>query len=264
MLLLLLLTMAFPLAPGAQAGEIIGGREAEPHSRPYMAFVEIKKGENQSNMCGGFLIREDVVVTAAHCNCNLGDITVLLGAHNISRIEPGRQETWVRRRIPHPEYNDETYENDIMLLQLAQEARLSDQVQLIPLPRYEEKVKPGSMCSVAGWGQTSVFPGKTSDVLMEVDLEVMEDRNCSRHFLNHYKPRTMLCAGDQHRRKSSFNGDSGGPLVCGRVAQGIVSFGPNDASPPEVYTRVSQFIPWIKATIGKLQAPDPLEFSSCP
>uniref|UniRef100_A0A8C3F5P9 Peptidase S1 domain-containing protein n=1 Tax=Chrysemys picta bellii TaxID=8478 RepID=A0A8C3F5P9_CHRPI len=203
MLLLLLLTMAFPL--------IIGGREAEPHSRPYMAFVEIKKGENQSNMCGGFLIREDVVVTAAHCNCNLGD-----------------------------------------------------QVQLIPLPRYEEKVKPGSMCSVAGWGQTSVFPGKTSDVLMEVDLEVMEDRNCSRHFLNHYKPRTMLCAGDQHRRKSSFNGDSGGPLVCGRVAQGIVSFGPNDASPPEVYTRVSQFIPWIKATIGKLQAPDPLEFSSCP
>uniref|UniRef100_A0A674J5W1 Peptidase S1 domain-containing protein n=1 Tax=Terrapene triunguis TaxID=2587831 RepID=A0A674J5W1_9SAUR len=50
-------------------GEIIGGQEARPHSRPYMAFVKIEKGGNQRSMCGGFLIREDVVVMAAHCKC---------------------------------------------------------------------------------------------------------------------------------------------------------------------------------------------------
>ncbi|XP_073164664.1 duodenase-1-like isoform X2 [Lepidochelys kempii] len=117
MLLLLLFPMVFLLPPGAQAGEIIGGQEAQPHSRPYMAFVRIQREGKGGNMCGGFLIREDVMVTAAHCNCNLGNISVLLGAHNFEIDELGTQKIWVRRRIPHPEFNDETFENDLMLLQ---------------------------------------------------------------------------------------------------------------------------------------------------
>ncbi|CAM5096196.1 unnamed protein product [Natator depressus] len=72
MLLLLLFPRAFFLPPGAQAGEIIGGQEAWPHARPYMAFVKIEREGKGGNMCGGFLIREDMVVTVAHCNCNLG------------------------------------------------------------------------------------------------------------------------------------------------------------------------------------------------
>uniref|UniRef100_A0A8C3FJ06 Peptidase S1 domain-containing protein n=1 Tax=Chrysemys picta bellii TaxID=8478 RepID=A0A8C3FJ06_CHRPI len=239
--------------------KIIGGWEVQPHSRPYMAFVKIETGRNQRNICGGFLIRKDVVVTAAHCNCNHlhplvfhSNITVLLGAHNISMTEPRTQEIRVHRRIPHPAFNNNTLENDIMLLQLAQPVTLSAQVCPISLPLHGAPVIPGSVCSVAGWGQMCVFPGKTSDVLMEVDLEVIEDRICSWRFPNKYKPGTMLC------------GDSGGPLVCGGMAQGIVSFGPIDASPPQVYTRVSKFIPWINATVGNLQASDPLEFSPCP
>uniref|UniRef100_A0A674J4W0 Mast cell protease 1A-like n=1 Tax=Terrapene triunguis TaxID=2587831 RepID=A0A674J4W0_9SAUR len=243
---------------GGLPGEIIGGKKAKPHSRPYMAYLDIRDGDKRSR-CGGFLVAENFVLMAAHCNGD--EITVTLGAHNIRKREWSQQKIPVRSQILHPRYNRDICNNDIMLLQLAHQARLSDQVQLTPLPCYGNKVIPGSVCSVAGWGHMSVSPGNTSDVLMEVVLEVMEDKVCSRHFNNQYKPGTMLCTGDQRGRKSSFQGDSGGPLVCGRVAQGIVSFGPNDASPPEVYTRVSQFIPWIKAMIGKLQAWDPLEFS---
>uniref|UniRef100_A0A8C3IRT9 Peptidase S1 domain-containing protein n=1 Tax=Chrysemys picta bellii TaxID=8478 RepID=A0A8C3IRT9_CHRPI len=228
MLLLLLLPVA-----------IIGGWEAQPHSRPYMAFVKIGKRGH----CGGFLIREYVVVTVAHCNCNLGTITVVLAAHNVSRQEPGRQEICVRHRIPHPEYNDETLENDIMLLQLESLAQVNDWVRPIKLPKAKQKVKPGTRCSVAGWGLTSSDTGKTSDVLMEVELPVKENKFCMNYF------------GRQYNYKSigkSPSGDSGGPLVCNGVAQGIVSWDFKDQSAPEVYTRVSHFIPWIKKVMKKL------------
>ncbi|CAM5100197.1 unnamed protein product [Natator depressus] len=103
-------------------GEIIGGLEAGRHSRPYMAFVKIETGGDRNRGCRGLLMWEDMVVTAALCNCNLGTITVLLGAHSVEIDELGRQEVWVHHRILHPEFNDETDEKDLMLLQAAPEA----------------------------------------------------------------------------------------------------------------------------------------------
>uniref|UniRef100_A0A8C3RWX2 Peptidase S1 domain-containing protein n=1 Tax=Chelydra serpentina TaxID=8475 RepID=A0A8C3RWX2_CHESE len=258
MLLLLLLPVAVLLPPRARAGEyIIGGQEARPHSRPYMAFVSIETGEDgEGGSCGGFLIREDVVMTAAHCNCNLGKISVLLGAHNVKKKrEPGRQKIWVRRQIPHPEFNDETLENDIMLLQLAKRAKRNKWVKTIALPHVNEKVKPGIICSVAGWGITEKKTECTPDTLQEVDVKVLDDDVCLKNpNMNYpgYNASSMMCVGDPEDDKDSASGDSGGPLVCGETAQGIVSWGPKDEPPPGVYTRVSTFIPWIEAMMRKL------------
>uniref|UniRef100_A0A8C5ZBW9 Peptidase S1 domain-containing protein n=1 Tax=Marmota marmota marmota TaxID=9994 RepID=A0A8C5ZBW9_MARMA len=58
-----LLLLAFFLPPKARAGEIIGGHEAKPHSRPYMAYLQFLS-QNSLRTCGGFLIREDFVLTA--------------------------------------------------------------------------------------------------------------------------------------------------------------------------------------------------------
>uniref|UniRef100_A0A674JYT2 Peptidase S1 domain-containing protein n=1 Tax=Terrapene triunguis TaxID=2587831 RepID=A0A674JYT2_9SAUR len=231
-------------------GEIIGGWETRPHSRPYMAYVQIATWRGVKT-CGGFLIRDDVVLTAAHCNDNY--ITVKLGVHNLRLWEWSRQEI---RRIPHPQYDMYSFNNDVMLLQLAHRARLNEWVGLIPLPSTWQGVQPGAMCSVAGWGRTSARSAKGSDVLQEVDVEVLEDYVCLRNpdqIYRYYNTSTMLCAGDPKQGKSSFKGDSGGPLVCGKTAQGIVSWDSPNGTPPAVYTRVSRFVPWILETMRTLQ-----------
>ncbi|KAL2790088.1 granzyme H isoform 3 precursor, partial [Daubentonia madagascariensis] len=110
----LLLLLAFLLPPRAGTEEIIGGHEAKPHSRPYMAFLQIWD-QGSRKTCGGFLIREDFVLTAAHCGGS--SINVTLGAHNIKEQETTQQVIPVRRATLHQAYNPKDFSNDIMLLQ---------------------------------------------------------------------------------------------------------------------------------------------------
>ncbi|XP_027377554.1 duodenase-1-like [Bos indicus] len=244
--MVLLLLLVALLSPTREAGKIIGGHEAKPHSRPYMAFLQVKTS-GKSHNCGGFLVREDFVLTAAHC---LGSsISVTLGAHNIKQRETTQQVIPVRRPIPHPDYNDETLANDIMLLKLTRKADITDKVSPINLPRSLAKVKTGMMCSVAGWGRLGVNMPST-DKLQEVDLEVQNKKKCKDRFQD-YNASIQICAGDPSKRKSSFLGDSGGPLVCNGVAQGIVSYGRDDGTPPNVYTRISSFLSWIQTTMRR-------------
>ncbi|XP_067414586.1 mast cell protease 1A-like [Emydura macquarii macquarii] len=246
MLIFILLPAAFLLPPRAEAGEIIGGQEARPHSRPYMAYLKIQNGKNIFS-CGGFLVSQNFVLTAAHCN--VGEITVHLGAHNISKQERSQQEIPTRAKIPHPPYEKEAFNNDIMLLQLDRRATLNTWVKTIPLPRADERVQPGAVCSTAGWGRIRSWLAWTPDTLREVDVEVLKNDACGKY--RHYNASTMLCAGDRRKGKDSAEGDSGGPLVCKGTVQGIVSWGP--PTPPGVYTRVSTFVPWIKKMMKKPQ-----------
>ncbi|XP_010001385.1 PREDICTED: duodenase-1-like [Chaetura pelagica] len=170
-----------------QSGKIIGGSEAKLHSRPYMAHLLIVN-ESARFTRGGFLLRSDAVVSAAHCVPGKS-ITMTLGAHKIRKKEL-----------------KDTLKNDLMLLKLEPKARLSEESNYILLPSRNEHVKPGTICTVAGWGGTSMTGANTS-VLMEVDLKVQQ-------------------------------ADSGGPLVCNGKAQGIVSYGLKSCIFPKVLTNL--------------------------
>ncbi|NXM27477.1 MCT1A protease, partial [Oxyruncus cristatus] len=215
-----------------------------PHSRPYMAYLQIKN-ETYSTRCGGFLIRPNAVLSAAHCVHGKGNvtITVTLGAHNIKKKELSQQHFRVGRWVIHPRYLNYRSGNDIMLLKLKKKAKMTKYVKPISLPSHNETITPGTECSVSGWGQTSVT-GHRTDVMLEVDLKVQHKKMCEDSFKG-YWCQSMICAGDISGRKSTYKGDSGGPLVCNRKAHGIVSYGYEKSPFPKVFTRVSYYEPWI-------------------
>lgn len=249
MLPLLLLTSAFVLLPWAGAGRIIGGREVEPHSRPYMAYLIVKTGSRTST-CGGFLIRPDAVLSAAHCVDKTGtvSITVILGAHNISDREPSQQKVRAGHWVIHPNYSA-GLKNDIVLLKLTPKATITKDVQVISFPRRNEHVRAGAECEVSGWGWTSRTGCKT-DVMREVELQVQDKAKCQQEFSS-YECQSMICVGDEHDEKAPYRGDSGGPLVCNQKAHGIVSHGRKHHLFPEVFTRISYFEPWIREQLRR-------------
>ncbi|KAB0369310.1 hypothetical protein FD755_019315 [Muntiacus reevesi] len=85
----------------ATQGHIIGGREARPHYRPYMAFI---------------LIQTPVDLTF-RLSFLCSQINVILGAHNVKTLEGTQQRIPVLRPVPHPGYSPQSHSNDIMLLQ---------------------------------------------------------------------------------------------------------------------------------------------------
>ncbi|XP_070262993.1 granzyme H-like [Myotis yumanensis] len=259
----LLLLLAFLLAPKAQAAEIflavkiIGGHEVKPHSRPYMAFLRIRISDRKR--CGGFLVREDFVLTAAHCWGR--SITVILGAHNISKHERTQEVIPMKTAISHPNYHPKV--NDIVLLQtpvlylqLQRKAMLTAAMSLLRLPKRGEQVKPGMVCRVAGGGRLDL--STSTDTLHEVELEIQQDEQCISCYRRGYNGTTEICVGDPEMNQSTFKGDSGGPLMCVHMAQGIVSFGNKYGKTPHIEMKISSFLPWIERTMRRfqLQRPD--------
>ncbi|CAM9857399.1 unnamed protein product [Bubo scandiacus] len=143
----------------------------------------------------------------------------------------------------------------IYQLELKPRAKLTKEVSYILLPSHNERVGPGTKCKVAGWGRTSQTRKKTS-VLMEVNLKVQSNKVCEKYFKNGYLHQSMVCVGDDDRKKSTWKGDSGGPLVCNGKAHGIVSRGRKCCIFPKVFTRVLYFEPWIRKELRKFALQD--------
>ncbi|XP_066473853.1 granzyme A-like [Tiliqua scincoides] len=233
--------------PKGQCAHIIGGKESVPHSRPYMAAL----GNATFFTCGGTLIKENWVLTAAHC-FPMSNKFVVLGAHEQRKGgEQGRQHIKISKIFVYPDYNLYTFEHDIMLLKLQKIAKTDKYVRPLPLPSTSKDVQPGTHCLVTGWGRTH-YKKRSSETLREVDVTVMDRETCNdeKHWNSKTVEDNMLCAGDRNAEKGFCLGDSGGPLICNGKQRGIVSFTREytcgDPKYPGVYTGLTQeHLSWI-------------------
>ncbi|XP_071434419.1 granzyme M-like isoform X1 [Pithys albifrons albifrons] len=255
--LLLLLVLPLPLGsplPAARAWlqpSIIGGHEAKPHSRPYMVSLQF----GGVHVCGAALLQQRWVLTAAHCLARRTWTSgrVVVGLHNLQDRGAASKTFPIRAACPHPGYDPETMENDLLLLQLEGKVTLSRTRQLIRLPRQGPAV--GTTCSLAGWGSRG--RGGLSPTLQELEVTVMDPRMCnnSRFWDGGIAP-TMICFQGKPRGSAPSKGDSGGPLVCGKQPEvaGVMSFtGPNITDPfkPPVATSTIKYKKWIQKTLRR-------------
>ncbi|XP_073700951.1 duodenase-1-like [Garra rufa] len=228
---------------------IVNGVEAKPHSRPYMVSLQ----KNKKHICGGFLIHDQFVLTAAHCRNKNEILTAVFGAHDLKNENEGSVRIGVKSYYKHPDYSSYPYLNDIMLLRLVKEVKKYKNVKKISIPKPKQDIKADSVCSVAGWGKLS-FKGKNSIHLMEADVKIMNNTKCKNKWKNYYSASRMMCV---YGHGGSCSGDSGGPLVCEDTAVGVTSFGDskvcNSSERPEVYTKISAYLPWIHSIIANVK-----------
>ncbi|KAF0042285.1 hypothetical protein F2P81_005817 [Scophthalmus maximus] len=159
----------------------------------YMASVQISKGHT----CGGFLVSEDFVVTAAHCDED-GPMSVVLGTHNLKKVNDAMR--YDVKRCKYPSYVNITSGDDIMLLKLSRKAQLNDKVQTIRLPRTNDKIKEKQKCRVAGWG-CNKRGGKVVDVLQVAEVPIVKLEMCKKQWkkTKFDLPANVTCAGGPNK-----------------------------------------------------------------
>ncbi|KAJ1133452.1 hypothetical protein NDU88_011743 [Pleurodeles waltl] len=241
LLLLSVLVGAAAAAPWAEE-KIVGGYECPVHSQPWQ--VSLNYGYH---FCGGSLINDQWVVSAAHCWYNPYAMMIILGDHNLNIFEGQEKMMKIDRIVWHPSYDYQTLDHDIMLIKLFHPVPLDEAVQPVPLPTGCPAV--GDMCVVSGWGNTRSDTVMNPDRLQCVDVPILSHEDCEKSYL---LTSTMVCAGYFEGGKDACQGDSGGPLVCGGELHGIVSWGYGCAERnyPGVYTKVCALLPWIHSTMA--------------
>lgn len=277
-LLPLLLLPSLALATESELStRVVGGDDSNDGDWPWM--VSVFAGDF---FCGGSLIDEDTVMTAAHClhdenndEIDASDIFVVVDEYDLEQIDT-RDFSPISRTYIHSGYDPEpgVSSNDIALLRLRR-----SETDVTPVERLSASFTTAAIAAqfdvtILGWGSTvgydvgeSVIPNYP-DILQEATLPLKTNSQCASVYGSTFDRTTMLCAGEDDGGIDACQGDSGGPLVYNNGGAwqqiGIVSFGSGCASAefPGVYARVATYEDWIDNFLNGVTTDSELAFNA--
>ncbi|XP_073502349.1 serine protease 27-like [Phyllobates terribilis] len=240
---------------------IVGGMTSERDEWPWQVSLHFKGNA----LCGGSLISDTWVLTAAHCFETIPDplaYTIYLGVYQLSDLQnPKTTSRTVKQITIHPNYTGEGSSGDIALVKLQSPVAFTSSIHPVYLPSRAVQLPEGTLCWVTGWGYvTEQVPLTDPKTLQKVDVALIDSEKCETMYLSDAGSESnaklikedMFCAGYQEGKKDACQGDSGGPLVCNVngvwLQLGITSWGMGCAAAnhPGVYTRVQHYQSWLR------------------
>ncbi|XP_052890736.1 CLIP domain-containing serine protease B4-like [Anopheles moucheti] len=250
---------------------ILGGQLTEIDEFPWTALIQFQKPDGSFGFhCGGSLINERYVVTAAHCIKRIPRSwkvhRVRLGEWDLSMTNDCHEgfcseapiDLHIEKIVVHRNYDpkDQHKVNDIALIRFTRSVKYSETVRPICLPLSEslrDRNHVGKPSYAVGWGKTET--AAASEVKLKVEINITNWQECARIYREEGVLLTIkhMCAGGV---RGTCSGDSGSPLMR-QIAGvwyliGVVSFGPQKcgtAGVPGVYTNVAEYIDWIQDII---------------
>lgn len=227
----------------AHSVRVIGGHEVPAGERTFQ--VALLKGGQA--ICGGSIIADQWVMTAAHCVDRTGITEILSNTQNLRR---GGKRHKIVQMIKHPKYNryDISKGNDIALIRI--KGHFDSDLERLKLANksISDQAKKGE---VSGWGNTRVPSSRPSNQLLAATQTIISDSKCERLQEGRFNKKSIVCAYDASI--SSCNGDSGGPFTRDLNGEtysiGIVSYGPQTCSGYSAYTETVNFTKWVNQYI---------------
>ncbi|GAV02016.1 hypothetical protein RvY_12632-2 [Ramazzottius varieornatus] len=236
-----------------------------------MLYTDVKivvdLGNGTLKVCGGSIVGSRTILTAAHCVMNKNNertfhvptVTVQVGEDSLDGGQRGCSEIFpVDLIVPHPSYDIVLQNNDIALVVLAKEIDFERKPCACKLCIKDKEPRAGSVCLVAGYGQTSRDnEGEEKASLKWFKQRVLRqafDSKCAFHVKSSENTdlANFICAGDVDT-DSSCQGDEGGPFVCfdessdSHYAAGIISFSAGCGKHiGSQYTKVRNYLDWIE------------------
>ena len=238
------------IATPDKAFAIINGDDAVAGEQGWMVAVALADETDgyMAQFCGGTLIANNWVLTAAHCTYdmngeefNAADLDVIIGRNTLSSNNGERIA--VSQIVRHTGFTFNTYNNDIALLKL----EVATDAPVVTLAT----AVSSESATVFGWGVTE--NGSGAESLRTVDLPMVSKTDCATAYAAYGRTisNNMICAGFANGGQDACTGDSGGPLMTEQngemVQSGIVSWGEGCAQAGAfgVYTNVANYATWM-------------------
>ncbi|KAK4318539.1 hypothetical protein Pmani_010450 [Petrolisthes manimaculis] len=257
--------------PEGFSERVYNGVKASVGELPWIAVLGYDSTTDPFWGCGGTLITEQYILTAAHCvhPTHTGGASLTVVRLGELDLETERdcdsditmncaslpQDFAPAEVILHPDFETRgQVSDDIALIRLDRKAELNPYVRLLCLPpagaSIEEVLDNDNSAEVAGWGFT--HDGRTN-VLQKASLPFVNKATCNPHFDDELLPEQVCFGGGI---QDSCKGDSGGPLMLrdiNNILVGIVSRGKDSRCGveglPAIYTHVAAYRTWITQNI---------------